>query len=71
MHYGRCPCSGHYENRKVEVRFNRDEGVRVLTDVPQGACLLCGSRVYKTDILMRIEAIMKFDSRDRRLAPRI
>ncbi len=31
----------------------------VLNDVPQGACRLCGSRVYKTDFLEYIEATMK------------
>jgi hypothetical protein len=29
----------------------------VLTDVPQGACPICGSRVYKTEVLERIEAL--------------
>ena len=31
----------------------------VLTQVPQGACPMCGSRVYKTEVLTRIEALMK------------
>lgn len=31
----------------------------VLTDVPQGACPLCGSRVYKPEVLERIESLMK------------
>jgi hypothetical protein len=30
----------------------------VLEHVPQGACPLCGSRVYKTAVLEQIEAIM-------------
>ncbi|MDQ3266042.1 MAG: hypothetical protein M3Y59_20710 [Myxococcota bacterium] len=33
----------------------------VLTAVPQGACLMCGSRVYKADVLQRIELLMKGD----------
>ena len=33
--------------------------VVVLTDVPQGACPLCGSRVYKAEVLERIESLMK------------
>ncbi len=31
----------------------------VLSNVPQGACPLCGSRVYKAEVLERIEALMK------------
>lgn len=59
LDYGRCPCSGVYERRFVEVRMNVGSKVVVLTGVPQGACRACGSRVYKTDILERIESLMK------------
>lgn len=52
--FGRCPCGGTYESRLVEIR--RDE--RVLEDVPQGGCDLCGSRVYRADMLERIEMLM-------------
>lgn len=31
----------------------------VLTGVPQGACMMCGSRVYKAEVLERIESLMK------------
>jgi hypothetical protein len=57
--YGRCPCSGRYEQRRVEVRMTVAGKVIVLTDLPQGACPICGSRVYKTEVLERIEAVMK------------
>jgi hypothetical protein len=44
--YGKYPCTGTYENRTVEVRMTvRGEPV-VLGNVPQGACPICGSRVY-------------------------
>lgn len=59
LDYGRCPCSGVYERKFVEVRMNVGNRVVVLTGVPQGACRQCGSRVYKTDILERIESLMK------------
>jgi len=59
LDYGRCPCSGVYERRFVEVRMNVGNKVVVLTGVPQGSCRACGSRVYKTDILERIESLMK------------
>ncbi len=39
--------------------MNVGNKVVVLTGVPQGACKTCGSRVYKTDILERIESLMK------------
>lgn len=57
--YGRCPCSGIYDNRFVEVRLTVNAKVVVLTDVPQGACPNCGSRVYKAEVLERIESLMK------------
>ena len=37
----------------------------VLTNVPQGACPLCGSRVYKAEVLERIESLMKGSKIDR------
>jgi len=57
--YGRCPCGGTYDNRSVEVRLTVGGKVVVLTDVPQGACPNCGSRVYKAEVLERIETLMK------------
>ena len=57
--YGKCPCGGEYESRVVEVRMTVQGEYIVLTNVPQGACPNCGSRVYKTDVLERIESLMK------------
>ena len=59
LNYGTCPCSGRYENRLVEVRMTVGGKVIVLADVPQGTCPLCGSRVYKVEILERIESLLK------------
>lgn len=57
--YGRCPCSGIYQRRHVEVRMNVKGKAVVLTNVPQGACPQCGSRVYKAETLERLESLMK------------
>lgn len=57
--YGRCPCTGVYQRRFVEVRMNVKTKAVVLTNVPQGACPQCGSRVYKTEVLERLEDLMK------------
>jgi YgiT-type zinc finger domain-containing protein len=57
--YGRCPCGVAYDDRAVEVRLTVDGKVVVLTRVPQGACPGCGSRVYKGEVLERIESLMK------------
>jgi YgiT-type zinc finger domain-containing protein len=57
--YGACPCGGVYEPRMVEVRMTIEDEVVVLTDVPQGACPDCGSRVYKAGMLEGIEALMR------------
>jgi YgiT-type zinc finger domain-containing protein len=59
LDYGRCPCGGKYDRRAVEVRLTVNGKVIVLTDVPQGACPNCGSRVYKAEVLERIETLMK------------
>ena len=56
--YGKCPCTGVYENRMVEVRMTVGDEIVVLNNVPQGACPLCGSRVYKAEVLERIEALL-------------
>jgi YgiT-type zinc finger domain-containing protein len=58
-HYGRCPCSGSYEQRYVEVRIASGSETIVVSDVPQGACPLCGSRVYKTAVLREVESLMR------------
>ncbi len=57
--YGMCPCGGSYAHRAVEVRMTVNGKIVVLTDVPQGACPSCGSRVYKPEVLERIESLMK------------
>lgn len=66
MNYGKCPCGGVYERREVKVTLTVS-GERVVLDrVPQGACPSCGSRVYKAEVLERIESLMK-----RPLAPAV
>lgn len=59
MTYGRCPCSGTYETRSVEVKMSVDGQAVHLTGVPQGACPTCGSRVYKAALLEVLEAVMR------------
>ena len=66
--WGRCPCSGEYEHRLVEVNLTVDGKRVTLTDVPQGACPNCGSRVYKAETLARIEGVLKNEPFDRRLS---
>ena len=65
--YGTCPCGGIYGLRQVEVRMSVDGRSVVLSDVPQGACPQCGSRVYKAAELEAIESVMK----GRRLRPAV
>jgi YgiT-type zinc finger domain-containing protein len=57
-HYGTCPCSGVYENRYVEVQMTVGGERLEITGVPQGACPICGSRVYKSAVLESIELVM-------------
>jgi YgiT-type zinc finger domain-containing protein len=63
--FGRCPCGGgSYQTRVVEVRFSTSGTVTILSNIPQGTCNVCGSRVYKAGVLARIEAVMKGESHD-------
>lgn len=57
--YGICPCKGVFDSRTVEVRMNVGGSTVLLTDVPQGACPVCGSRVYKEEVLELLECLMK------------
>jgi len=57
--YGRCQCSGIYEERLVEVRFSVRDRPILFRGVSQGACFICGSRVYKMHVLERLEAFMR------------
>ena len=54
---GAAQCGGKYESRMVEVTIKGvgDEPV-VLKNVPQGVCPVCSGRVYKAQVLERIEA---------------
>ncbi len=56
--YGRCPCGGTYEARTVEVRMTVAGSPLTFADVPQGFCPVCSSRVYKADMLARLESAM-------------
>jgi hypothetical protein len=51
----------------MEVRMTVDGKPVVMTDVPQGVCPNCGSRVYRAEMLERIECVMKRVAFDRRL----
>jgi len=63
--YGRCPCSGTYERREIEVGMSVRAQRITLTQVGAGVCPLCGSRVYKAGVLYVVEALM----RDRPVGP--
>ena len=59
LEYGKCPCGGQYENRSVEVRMTVHGTVITLSDVPQGTCPNCGSRIYKKQVIEYVESVMK------------
>jgi YgiT-type zinc finger domain-containing protein len=59
--YGTCPCTGRYERRLVEVRIPVGTEAVTLRDIPQGACPVCGSRVYKSVVLDGLERVMRDD----------
>src|SRR4030095_583590 len=59
LDFGRCPCSGQYDVRWIDVSMTVEGNRILLTDVPQGVCPLCGSQVYKAEVLEQIESLMK------------
>lgn len=57
--WGRCPCGGTYQSRQVLVTMTADRAETVeLSNIRQGLCPQCGSRVYKTVTLELLEALM-------------
>ncbi len=58
LDYGSCPCGGVYEHRLVEIRMTAAEDQLQFSDVPQGRCPVCSSRVYKALLLEAIEDVM-------------
>jgi YgiT-type zinc finger domain-containing protein len=57
--YGQCPCRGTYESRRVNVEMTVDGRRITLTNVRQGACPVCGARVYKLSVLQFLESTLK------------
>ncbi|MCP3099165.1 hypothetical protein LZ198_09820 [Myxococcus sp. K15C18031901] len=57
--YGRCPCTGAYEGRFIEVEMEVSGRQVVVTSIPQGECPGCGSQVYKLQIIERMETLMR------------
>ena len=53
----RCPCGGTYEDRQVNVTMTAER--IVVGPLPQRTCPECGTRVYRLDVLQRIESIFK------------
>jgi hypothetical protein len=67
LHFGQCPCGGKYDSKVVEIRMTTTHPPTILSNVFQGACPRCGSRVYKAATLERVEAVFKDEPVDRRL----
>jgi hypothetical protein len=59
--YGYCPCTGTYEHRFIEVELSVAQRNVVIKDIPQGECPICGSQVYKMQVMERIETLMRAD----------
>ena len=66
IQYGTCPCGGSYERRSREVTMTVDGKRQDLSQVPQGACPNCDARVYKVEVLERVEATMRGEPVDPR-----
>jgi YgiT-type zinc finger domain-containing protein len=59
--FGTCPCGSAYERRYVEVTMRHGDAPLVLTDIPQGVCPSCSSRVYKAEMLQMLESAYRAD----------
>jgi hypothetical protein len=60
LSFGRCACrAADLELRTVLVGMTVNDQRVELSDVPQGACDVCGARVYKAAILHGMEEAMR------------
>ena len=57
--YGRCSCGGAFAARVVQVNMSPGSEQVSVSGVPQGACPICGSRVYKVNILAGLEEMFR------------
>ena len=57
--HGDCPCGGVYEQQHVTIRFEVEGKTVTLSQVLQGRCGRCGSRVYPAGTLELIETAYK------------
>ena len=65
-HFGDCVCGGKFESRMVEVRFNFTDRTLLFEDISQGKCNSCGSCVYQSGTLARMEMLYREGSKSRR-----
>ncbi|SEL52624.1 MULTISPECIES: hypothetical protein [Stigmatella] len=61
--YGRCPCTGQYAQHLIEVELAVAQRTVVLTNIPQGECVVCSSQVYKMQIMERLETLMRSEQK--------
>ena len=57
--YGNCWCMTPYQGRYLEVRLKVQEKIVVLSEVPQGVCDRCAFKVYKPEVLWRLETLVR------------
>ena len=56
--FGTCGCGTSYTGRTITVNMTVRDQELSLSDVPQGFCPGCGSRVYLAAHLELLEAVM-------------
>jgi hypothetical protein len=61
--FGRCPCGGRFETKVVDISIAAPTGPVRLSDVPQGHCPNCQSRVYRPEMLAHIENVYRMSRR--------
>jgi hypothetical protein len=66
--FGSCPCGiGNFEWRWVEMEMKVGSASVHLESVPQAACPVCTSLVYKAEDLERLEEILRGEAVDRHM----
>jgi len=62
MTYGRCECGGDIVEKRISLIRRYNGNPIEFQNVPVGICINCGERIYKGEILQKLEE----QARDRR-----
>ena len=59
MIYGKCECGGKIIETRISYYRKFNKKIYVFENVPIGICKECGERIFKGEVLERLEEISK------------